>query len=191
MSTWRCLYIAIADLGENNEGSIFSQRVDQKMAPFQIRKADANDGAAILDCLAAAFERYRNQYTAGAFADTVLDFESIQNRLREMCVFVALSEEKTIGTVGCSVHRAQGQEAEGHLRGMAVLPEWQGTRVASALLQTAEAELIKNGCTSVTLDTTEPLTRAIRFYERHGFSASGRISDFFGMRLYEYSKKLP
>lgn len=160
------------------------------MAPFQIRKADANDGAAILDCLAAAFEGYRNQYTADAFADTVLDSQTVQHRLREMCVFVAVSDGKIVGTIGCSVHRTEGQEAEGHLRGMAVLPEWQGTQLASALLQTAEAELIKNSCTRVTLDTTEPLTRAIRFYERHGFSASGRISDFFGMRLYEYSKTL-
>lgn len=160
------------------------------MASFQIRKADVNDRAAILNCLAAAFEKYRDQYTAGAFADTVLDSDTIQHRLREMCVFVAASEGTIVGTIGCSVHATDSDGAEGHLRGMAVLPEWQGTEVASALLQAAEVELTKNGCTRVTLDTTEPLTRAIRFYERHGFSASGRVFDFFGMRLYEYSKKL-
>jgi GNAT superfamily N-acetyltransferase len=73
---------------------------------------------------------------------------------------------------------------------MAVLPHWQGTGVAEELLQAAEAELSGNGCMRVTLDTTEPLTRAIRFYEMHGFAASGRVTDFFGMRLYEYSKAL-
>lgn len=169
----------------------FSEEVEQEMTLFQIRKADANDGSAILNCLAAAFERYRNQYTAGAFADTVLDSQTVQYRLREMCVFVAVSEDKIVGTIGCSMHKTEGDGSQGHLRGMAVLPEWQGTEVASALLQAAEAELMKDGCTCVTLDTTEPLTRAIRFYERHGFSASGRGSDFFGMRLYEYSKALP
>lgn len=73
---------------------------------------------------------------------------------------------------------------------MAVLPEWQGTAVASALLAAAEAELRNAGCKYVTLDTTMPLQRAIRFYERHGFAASGRVADFFGMELFEYTKQL-
>jgi ribosomal protein S18 acetylase RimI-like enzyme len=42
----------------------------------------------------------------------------------------------------------------------------------------------------VTLDTTEPLARAIRFYEQHGFHRSGIIRDFFGMPLLEYRKSL-
>jgi ribosomal protein S18 acetylase RimI-like enzyme len=152
---------------------------------FHTRKTDANDGNAILECLWAAFATYRSQYTPEAFADTVLDSETVQRRLREMRVFVAVSEGKIVGTVGCSVHGKRG-----HLRGMAVLPDWQGTAVASALLQAAEAELMASGCAYVTLGTTEPLMRAIRFYEKHGFSATGRVSDFFGMRLYEYSKSL-
>jgi GNAT superfamily N-acetyltransferase len=79
---------------------------------------------------------------------------------------------------------------EGHLRGMAVLPGWQGTGVADRLLAEIEAHLKRQGCTRITLDTTEPLERAMRFYERHGYSRSGRISDFFGMRLLEYHKYL-
>src|SRR5262249_29899150 len=34
------------------------------------------------------------------------------------------------------------------------------------------------------------LARAVRFYEAHGFRASGRLSDFFGMELIEYVKAL-
>jgi hypothetical protein len=56
---------------------------------FQIRKADTNNADAILACLGAAFESYRCQYTRAAFADTVLDSETIQRRLREMSVIVA------------------------------------------------------------------------------------------------------
>lgn len=152
---------------------------------FHIRMGDSNDCKGILACLESAFAPYREQYTPQAYADTVLDAETIQQRLREMRVFVAVSEAEIVGTIGCG---AQG--AVGHLRGMAVLPEWQGTSVAAALLQAAESELEKNGCGSLTLDTTSPLTRAIRFHEMHGFSPSGRISDFFGMQLYEYSKSL-
>lgn len=79
---------------------------------------------------------------------------------------------------------------EGHLRGMAVLPEWQGGGVAEALLRAAEAELVSRNCACITLDTTEPLQRATRFYEKHGYRRSGRVSDFFGMRLHEYVKYL-
>jgi hypothetical protein len=40
----------------------------------------------------------------------------------------------------------------------------------------------------VTLDTTEPLKKAIRFYLRHGYKPSGIVKDFFGMPLFEYEK---
>lgn len=152
---------------------------------FQIRRATSKDGESILACLAAAFAPYRSQYTPGAFADTVLDAETVQQRLREMCLFVAISEGNVIGTIGCN---AKGNE--GHIRGMAVLPEWAGTGAASGLLRAVEQELIQQGCAFVTLDTTEPLMRAKRFYQKHGFRTTGRVTEFFGMQLAEYSKSL-
>lgn len=153
--------------------------------PFQLRKACPDDGSGILACLAAAFDPYRNQYTPEAFSDTVMDAASVQERIREMSVFVAVSEGRIVGTIGC---KANGEE--GHLRGMAVLPEWRGTTLASSLLKAAEAELRRSGCRLVTLDTTTPLERAIHFYRRHEFAASGRVTDFFGMELFEYQKAL-
>jgi GNAT superfamily N-acetyltransferase len=73
---------------------------------------------------------------------------------------------------------------------MAVLPRWQGKGVASALLEAAETELRNQRCNRVTLDTTEPLMRAMRFYERRGFTRSGRVSDFFGMPLHQWVKRM-
>jgi len=73
---------------------------------------------------------------------------------------------------------------------MAVLPSWHGRGVGEQLLTAAEAELRGLGCVRVTLDTTEPLERAMRFYEKHGFARSGRVADFYGMRLIEYVKEL-
>src|SRR5262249_48797032 len=81
--------------------------------------------------------------------------------------------------IGASV-----QGAEGHLRGMAVVPSSQGCGVSSRLLESIENELRRAGCSVVTLDTTAPLTRAIRFYERNGYVRSGVVSDFFGMVLH-------
>lgn len=152
---------------------------------FQIRKAASNDKTAILTCLASAFEPFREQYTPEAYLDTVLTVDSIHNRLQEMRVYVAVCADEIIGTIACKV---VGEE--GHLRGMAVLPQWQRTGVALALLQRAEARLRRDHCKRVTLDTTEPLKRAVRFYEKQGFTATGRESDFFGMRLYEFVKSL-
>lgn len=152
---------------------------------FRIRNAQPSDAAATSECLEAAFARHREQYTPNAYADTVLNADGVLRRLNEMCLFVAVSAGQVVGTIGCKVNGR-----EGHLRGMAVLPDWQGTGVASALLRAAEVELEKRGSAVITLDTTEPLVRAIRFYQRHGYSASGRVANYFGMPLYEYRKGL-
>jgi ribosomal protein S18 acetylase RimI-like enzyme len=153
-----------------------------------IRRATEEDSPAILDCLRAAFEPYRDQYTHGAFTDTVLTAESIRQRLAHMRVFVAISDSnELVGTIGCGVL----DTGEGHIRGMAVRPAWHGSGVAGQLLKSAESELRQEKCARIRLDTTGPLQQAVRFYEKHGFRASGRVSDFFGMPLFEYLKETP
>ncbi len=139
-------------------------------------------------CLAAAFAPYETSYTPAAFEDTVLTPESVEERLRTMTVLVVDdSSEGVVGTIALSV----AGEGEGHLRGMAVLPRYQGRGLAERLLQDAEEELRRRGCARVTLDTTEPLQRARRFYERCGYAPTGVVKDFFGMPLHEYAKELP
>ena len=150
-----------------------------------IRKAEAADSAAISGCLAAAFARFREQYTPQAYADTVPDADGVLGRMRAMNLLVAVSGSTIVGTLGYLVNGS-----EGHLRGMAVLPEWQGTGVASDLLAAVEMELQQRGCNCITLDTTEPLRSAIRFYQNRGYSRCGQTADFFGMPLYEYRKLL-
>lgn len=102
------------------------------------------------------------------------------------CLVACDSDGEIVGTVSAQV-LANG---EGHLRGMAVRPNYQGSDTAARLLSAAEKLLRDRGCALVSLDTTQVLTRAIAFYERHGFVASGRVQDFFGMPLYEYKKDL-
>jgi len=91
-----------------------------------------------------------------------------------------------VGTIACQV---VGKN-ESHIRGMAVLPGWRGTGVALQLLRTTESYLQQSECTRVSLDTTAPLRRAIRFYETNGFRPSEKVRDFFGMPLFEYIKTL-
>lgn len=152
---------------------------------FTIRRAGSSDAAAILDCLAEAFAPYRQSYNPEVFQDTVLTPETLDQRLKSMVLLVAADGAGTIaGTVAFSV---VGEE--GHLRGMAVRSKWQGAGLAQQLLEGAESELRARGCTRITLDTTAPLQRAIRFYEKNGYRLSGKVNDFFGMPLYEYVKE--
>jgi GNAT superfamily N-acetyltransferase len=153
----------------------------------EIRKATEDDRDAILECLQLAFAPYESSYTPGAYLDTVLTSETLHHRLKTMSVFVACGDSgKVLGTIACqAVIKHQG-----HLRGMAVHPTWQGTGIALSLLKRAESELRSLGCNRVTLDTTGPLQRAMRFYERNGYRPTGSVTDFYGMPLFEYAKAL-
>lgn len=154
-------------------------------ATISIRKARSEDAPGILACLREAFEEFRERYTPEAYVDTVLTPLALRERLEKMSIFVAVnSANQIVGTIACNVVGAE----EGHLRGMAVLPSMRGSGIAAKLLSHAEAELRSHKCTRVTLDTTEPLERAMRFYEKHAYRRSGKVSDFFGMRLTEYEK---
>ena len=80
---------------------------------FFIRKANADDAAGILHCLATAFEPYREAYTPGAWQDTVLTPEALQHRMSSMEILVAVSPQEGIaGTLAFAGLR----DGEGHLR---------------------------------------------------------------------------
>ena len=164
---------------------------DPRFEPrFEIRVADEGDIDAVLRCLASAFEPYRASYTPAAFLDTVPDRDGLARRMREMTVLIAETAgdgpPRVVGTIAHQV----SEPGTGHLRGMAVRPEDHGHGVAARLLAAAEQALQSLGCSRVTLDTTRPLERAIRFYVRSGYRATGAVSDFHGMPLYEYEKRL-
>jgi len=55
-----------------------------------VRKAVPADAPGILLCLAEAFAPYRSRYTAEAFADTVLDLQSLARRMSAMTILVAV-----------------------------------------------------------------------------------------------------
>jgi len=89
---------------------------------MQVRPACADDVEEIVTCLRLAFEPFRSQYTEDAFRDTVPSTEAIRQRIADMNVYVAVASDKTVaGTLAAAVLKD-----EGHLRGMAVHPEWQG-----------------------------------------------------------------
>lgn len=151
-----------------------------------VRLALAGDVTAVRDCLASAFEPYRSSYTERALADTVPAPDDLRRRMEEGSVFVAEEAGAIVGTIAA----AEVEPRHGHLRGMGVVPSAQGRGVAARLLRRAIDELHAAGCALVTLDTTGPLVRAMKFYESHGFARTGRVRDFFGMPLHEYARTL-
>lgn len=157
------------------------------MSEFTIRPALVSDAEEIHECLRVAFARFLDSYSREAFLDTVPTVESVRDRMHHMALFVAEDRNrKVIGTVGFYLKSPQ----EGFIRGMAVVPDWQGKGVAQRLLATAESEVVASGCSRVGLDTTDPLERAIHFYEKQGYRRTGHIEDFFGMPLHEFTKEL-
>jgi len=103
-----------------------------------IRLASEPDVEGVRRCLAAAFGPYQASYTPGAFRDTVPTLEALARRFREMTVLVAESQSGEI--VGTIAHQVS-PSGDGHLRGMAVDPQCQGSGMAHELLFTAEGEL--------------------------------------------------
>ena len=157
------------------------------MMDLEIRQAQVTDAIQIAECLMAAFAPFRHLYTSDAFADTVSAADAVRDRIERMTVYIAVAPAgSVVGTLAAAC-----SEQEGHLRGMAVRPEWQGHGIARRLLMAAEHHLIRSGCSRITLDTTDPLTKAICLYESCGFVRSGRVEDYFGMPLYEFVKWLP
>ena len=156
-------------------------------ANFTVRKATSADEAQILECLALAFAPHKESYTPQAFADTILSPETLRQRANDMTLLVAADASgRVVGTVAYKIMEG----IRGHIRGMAVRPECHGSGVARTLLDAVVSDLRALGCQVVTLNTTQPLQRAMRFYENYGFRPTGDKRSFFGMDLFLYRKAL-
>lgn len=153
---------------------------------ISLRAAGRGDFQGILNCLGEAFAPFRGSYTELAFSRTVLDSHLLAERSLRMQILVAVDcANCVLGTV------AFGQVSGiGHIRGMAVLPRYQGLGISSALLTEAETSLTQMRCRSVELGTTRHLQRAIRFYEKCSYQLVGDVGSFFGMDLIRYGKNI-
>ena len=152
----------------------------------RIRPARPEDAEGILDCLRVAFAPYRRAYTPAAFRATVLTGPMLARRYRSMHLLVACEGPRVVGTVAIKpISRGHA-----HLRGMAVVPAYQGRGLAARLLRAAVRHARARGAHRLTLETTEPLQRAARFYARHGFRSTGRYRTWGGMRLLSYELRI-
>src|SRR6516225_4889240 len=71
---------------------------------ISIRDATSADVPAVVHCLAEAFEEYRDSYTPGAFADTVLNADALERHMESMCVLVAVTlSGQVVGTIAYQI----------------------------------------------------------------------------------------
>ena len=146
--------------------------------------AEPADAAAVAAALREAFAEYRASYTAEAFAATTPAAEQVRGRMDEGPVWVALRDEVVVGTVSV-VPRGESL----YVRGMAVLPAARGLKVGETLLRQVEEFAAAHGHRRLYLSTTPFLSRAIRLYERAGFSQTGEgPHDLHGTPLFTMEK---
>ncbi len=158
---------------------------------FEIRAATRSDADGITDVHVAS---WRAGY-AHVLPEEVLfasDFDSSRrefwNRWRfapgqRIAVAVQLGDDIGRRVVGFSSYgpereRARGFTGRGELWAFYLHPDVWGTGLASELLEHTELRLRAEGFESAVLWVLEDNPRARRFYENHGWVASGLEADF-------------
>lgn len=156
------------------------------MSSAVVHLATANEADEITAVLHAAFVEYESLYTPEAFASTTPGAAEVQRRMEEGPVWVALLEDRVVGTLAAVV-KNNGL----YLRGMGILPEARATGLGRLLLETAEAFARESGVDRLYLSTTPFLERAIRLYESFGFNRTSEgPHDLFKIPLFSMEKLL-
>jgi len=149
-----------------------------------IRPATANDAAAIAALLADAFVEFRPLYTPDGYHATTPDRDEVQRRFTEGPVWIAEQKGAIAGTASAVV-RPDGV----YIRGMAVSPTARGRGVGRLLLNEVEQFASAQDRPRLYLSTTPFLSRAIRLYERAGFTrTSAPPYELFGTALFTMEK---
>jgi ribosomal protein S18 acetylase RimI-like enzyme len=151
---------------------------------IEIRRAVADDAAAIAAVLLESFAEYRKLYTVAGFAATTPTREQVVDRINEGPVWLAFLDEAIIGTVSAVV---KGRAL--YIRGLAVLPLARGHRVGRRLLREIEVFASENKPGRLFLSTTPFLLGAIRLYDLCGFARTDEgPGELFGTALFTMEK---
>jgi ribosomal protein S18 acetylase RimI-like enzyme len=152
---------------------------------LKIRTARPNDAAEIAKILAETFAEYKSLYTPEAFAMMTPGKDEIEKRFSEAGrIWVAALEGEIVGTVSV-VNRNESL----YIRSLAILPAAQGLRIGERLLTEVENYSVAGGFKILTLSTGAFLPRALRLYDKFGFTQRG-VGDFYGTRLIAMEKRL-
>lgn len=115
------------------------------------------------------------------YVATCQSVEITRKRLRTGICYLALDEDRIIGTIKYAPPgMAPGsdyfsQRHVAHVSQFGVEPELQGQGVGSRLMVHCEARALNDGATELALDTAVPAEHLIRWYTALGYREVGRI----------------
>lgn len=165
---------------------VVSAKGMQASQEITIRLAHPHDAPTIAQVLYESFVEYEALYTPQGFAATTPNAEQIKARMHEGPVWIACCNDRVLGTVAAVM---KGDSL--YMRGMAVLPNARGLRVAARLLEEVERCALDQCCRRVFLSTTPFLSAAIHLYEGYGFQRTNELPhDLFGTPLFTMEKCL-
>jgi len=119
--------------------------------------------------------------------DSLMDFNRVHagdDQFQKLAIFLRDNQNKIVGGL-------LGATACGwlHIAILWVSEELRGKGYGRDILASAEKEALQRGCHSVFLDTMS--WQAPEFYEKHGYTRWGELSDFpIGFQRYYYKKSL-
>jgi putative acetyltransferase len=165
---------------------IGNKTLSEKSSPINIRRASVDEAEAIAAILYEAFAEYESLYTPEGFAATTPTAEQIQQRWSEGPVWVAVQNDRLVGTVAAT---PRGEAL--YIRSMALLPAARGQGIGRRLLNQAEDFAREQGYRQLLLSTISFLTHAIQLYEQSGFQQTSEgPQDWFGTPLITMVKPL-
>ena len=168
------------------------------MAPTRI--ATSSDASAIAEEIAEAVAGYRS-WAPSTWQPPVLDstemvqFADALARPDVWCL-LALEGDEVIGHVAIApwTREDPGPPPAGtvYLWQLFVRPSWQGRGIAKQLIQAAVSEAARRGYNGMRLWTQQGAGRARRFYEREGWTLTGRTNPNspFGLPTIEYGRRV-
>jgi putative acetyltransferase len=134
---------------------------------LQIREAAAADIPDIVDHVGAVLAEFGLTFGIGSPTDDQLRALPASYADHGGAFWVARLGGALVGT--CGVFPVDPATGTFELRKMYLRPAARGYGVGTKLLDTAVAWVRAQGGTRIGLDTIEEMTRAIAFYEAHGF----------------------
>jgi GNAT superfamily N-acetyltransferase len=165
---------------------------------FRFREAAPADAALIAETADVCFETYEE--FAPGWRNPTSDFrvERLAERLAspEVWCLLAFDGDEPAGhgslAEGALVPAAAPPPGHAKVWQLFVRPRWHGTGLAAELLRAVEREATERGFARMALWTPRDSGRARRFYEREGWTPSGREQPEspMGLPLVEYVRTL-
>lgn len=152
-----------------------------------VRMAEREDIKGIHNILAEAFAPYRKDYTERAYNVTVVSIKEMENKLNDpsKLILVAQLQNKIVGTVAVKM-----SSDNFYIQSMAVRPGVQREGIGMVILEAIERHAKEIDVNELSLECYEPLTKAIRLYEKFGFRKTGKRRSYYGITIFEMKKNI-